>query len=75
MSNNQTRAVAPNLPPMLVGPVVLEGKHIRLEPLSLAHHAQWCEVGVDESAILLTFAFISPIIPDEGSQTRKGRIS
>jgi len=28
--------------------VTLEGKHVRLEPLSLAHHAQLCQVGLDE---------------------------
>jgi RimJ/RimL family protein N-acetyltransferase len=29
--------------------VTLEGRHIRLEPLSLAHHAQLCAVGLDEA--------------------------
>ena len=33
---------------MIVEPVTLEGKHVRLEPLSLAHHAALCEVGLDE---------------------------
>ena len=33
---------------MLVEPVTLEGQHIRLEPLSLAHHAQLCKIGLDE---------------------------
>ena len=28
--------------------MTLEGKHVRLEPLSLAHHAELCEVGLDE---------------------------
>ena len=28
--------------------VTLEGNHVRLEPLSPAHHAQLCEVGLDE---------------------------
>jgi len=34
--------------PMLVVPVTLEGRNIRLEPLSLEHHAQLCVVGLDE---------------------------
>jgi N-acetyltransferase len=33
---------------MKVEPVVLEGAHVRLEPLTLAHHAGLCEVGLDE---------------------------
>jgi RimJ/RimL family protein N-acetyltransferase len=33
---------------MLIAPVTLDGNYIRLEPLSLAHHAQLCEVGLDE---------------------------
>jgi RimJ/RimL family protein N-acetyltransferase len=33
---------------MNVLPITLEGRHIRLEPLSLKHHAQLCEVGLDE---------------------------
>jgi N-acetyltransferase len=33
---------------MKVEPVVLEGKYMRLEPLSLEHHAQLCEVGLDQ---------------------------
>lgn len=31
-----------------VRPVTLEGQHLRLEPLSLDHHAGLCEVGLDE---------------------------
>ena len=34
---------------MRIEPVTLRGKHIRLEPLSPAHHAQLCEVGFDET--------------------------
>ncbi len=34
---------------MNVAPVVLEGAHVRLEPLSLGHHAGLCEVGLDEA--------------------------
>jgi N-acetyltransferase len=33
---------------MKVAPVVLEGSFVRLEPLSLAHHAGLSEVGLDE---------------------------
>jgi RimJ/RimL family protein N-acetyltransferase len=33
---------------MVVEPVTLEGQYVRLEPLSLAHHAQLCEAGLDE---------------------------
>lgn len=48
MPTHPTRVVSPNLPPMLLAPVILEGQYFRLEPLSLAHHAQLCEVGLDE---------------------------
>jgi RimJ/RimL family protein N-acetyltransferase len=48
MSNEQTPMVEPKLEPMIVEPVTLEGQYVRLEPLSLAHHAQLCEVGLDE---------------------------
>ena len=33
---------------MLIEPIILEGKFVRLEPLSLEHHAGLCEVGLDE---------------------------
>jgi RimJ/RimL family protein N-acetyltransferase len=33
---------------MKVEPVVLEGRHVRLEPLSQGHQAALCEVGLDE---------------------------
>jgi RimJ/RimL family protein N-acetyltransferase len=33
---------------MLVEPITLEGQHVRLEPLSAEHHAQLCEVGLDQ---------------------------
>ena len=48
MSNEAVPMVDPKLPPMVVEPVRLEGQKIRLEPLSLAHHAQLCDVGLDE---------------------------
>jgi RimJ/RimL family protein N-acetyltransferase len=34
--------------PIVIQTVTLEGRYIRLEPLSLAHHAQLCEMGLDE---------------------------
>lgn len=34
--------------PMDIRPVTLEGRHVRLEPLSLEHHAGLCAVGLDE---------------------------
>jgi len=36
------------LQPMLVEPVTLMGRHVRLEPLSLRHHDALCQVGLDE---------------------------
>src|SRR5258706_11113944 len=33
---------------MTVDPVVLEGQYVRLEPLSMAHHAALTEIGIDE---------------------------
>jgi len=33
---------------MLIQPVTLDGQFIRLEPLSLAHHAALCEVGLSD---------------------------
>lgn len=33
---------------MDITPPILEGKHVRMEPLSLDHHSQLCEVGLDE---------------------------
>lgn len=34
---------------MEITPITLEGRHVRLEPLSLAHHPGLCEVGLDPS--------------------------
>lgn len=34
---------------MQIDPITLEGRHIRLEPLGLAHHAGLCDVGLDDS--------------------------
>jgi RimJ/RimL family protein N-acetyltransferase len=47
MLDEHLRMVDPKLLPMVVAPVALEGREIRLEPLSLEHHAQLCEVGLD----------------------------
>ena len=33
---------------MIIAPVTLEGRHVRLEPLSQAHHAGLAAVGLDE---------------------------
>jgi N-acetyltransferase len=33
---------------MNVQPVTLEGRHVRLEPLAIRHHADLCAVGLDE---------------------------
>ncbi len=33
---------------MIVSPVTLEGRHVRLEPMSLAHLGGLCEIGLDE---------------------------
>ncbi len=35
------------VPPIDPRPVTLEGRHVRLEPLSLAHHDRLCAVGLD----------------------------
>ena len=35
------------VPPIDPRPVTLEGRHVRLEPLSLAHHDRLCAVGPD----------------------------
>jgi len=34
--------------PMVVEPVTLTGRHVRLEPLSFDHHAVLCQVGLEE---------------------------
>jgi N-acetyltransferase len=36
------------MPAMKLHPVVLEGRHVRLEPLSIGHHDALCEVGLDD---------------------------
>jgi RimJ/RimL family protein N-acetyltransferase len=48
---------------MIVAPVTLEGRHVRLEPLSLEHHAELCEVGLDRELWRWTSVLLST--PDE----------
>ncbi len=43
---------------MLIEPVTLEGRHVRLEPLILAHHAELCEVAFDDEIWRWTTAVI-----------------
>ncbi len=43
---------------MKITPVTLEGTYIRLEPLTMHHHAQLCEVGLDEDLWRLTTTMI-----------------
>jgi RimJ/RimL family protein N-acetyltransferase len=43
---------------MKIQPVTLDGKYIRLEPLSLSHHPALCEVGLDPELWRLTMARI-----------------
>ena len=43
---------------MNIHPIILEGKHVRLEPLTQAHHAQLCEVGLDDELWRLTTTII-----------------
>ena len=43
---------------MNIHPIILEGKGVRLEPLTQAHHAQLCEVGLDDELWRLTTTII-----------------
>jgi N-acetyltransferase len=43
---------------MNIHPVTLDGKGVRLEPLTQAHHAQLCEAGFDEELWRLTTTII-----------------
>ena len=43
---------------MNLHPVTLKGRYIRLEPLSSAHHADLCEVGLDEELWRVTMTLI-----------------
>ena len=53
----------PTIPHMNVQPVTLEGTHVQLEPLSLGHHADLCEVGLDQELWRVTMTLIRT--PDE----------
>lgn len=48
---------------MHIEPVTLEGRYVRLEPLSLAHHAQLCEVAFDDEIWRYTTSLIKT--PDD----------
>ncbi|HLF29039.1 MAG TPA: GNAT family protein [Anaerolineae bacterium] len=43
---------------MLIEPITLTGRTIRLEPLSLDHHTRLCEVGLDEEIWRWTTALV-----------------
>ncbi len=43
---------------MNVHPVTLNGSYVRLEPLSYSHHADLCEVGLDEELWKVTMTLI-----------------
>jgi RimJ/RimL family protein N-acetyltransferase len=43
---------------MNIHPIILEGKGVRLEPLTQAHHAQLCEIGLDDELWRLTTTII-----------------
>ncbi len=43
---------------MNVHPVILKGNYVRLEPLSYSHHADLCEVGLDEELWKFTTTLI-----------------
>jgi len=42
------RILTGSITPMIVGSVTLEGQYVRLEPLSIDHHAELCGVLLDE---------------------------
>ncbi len=48
---------------MIIEPITLEGRYVRLEPLSLGHHAELCEVGLDPDLWQWTLAQVRT--PDE----------
>ena len=48
---------------MQIEPVTLTGKHVRLEPLSLAHHPALCEIGLDPELWRWTIAQV--LTPDQ----------
>ena len=48
---------------MIIEPVTLEGRYVRLEPLTLEHHAPLCEVGLDPD--LWRWTVTQPQTPEE----------
>ena len=46
--DKKPRILTGPIAPLSVELVTLEGEHVRLEPLSMAHHAALCEIGLDE---------------------------
>lgn len=48
LQTEQARFLSGPITPICVEPVTLEGKFVRMEPLSMAHHAALCEVALDE---------------------------
>jgi RimJ/RimL family protein N-acetyltransferase len=48
---------------MKLHPIVLEGRHVRLEPLTLGHHAALCEVALDPELWRWTVADVAT--PDD----------
>jgi RimJ/RimL family protein N-acetyltransferase len=51
---------------MNLEPITLEGKYVRLEPLSLDHHPRLCEIGIDDDIWRWTTA---PVRDAEGMRT------
>jgi N-acetyltransferase len=52
-----------NQVPMSIEPTILEGQHVRLEPLSIKHHAALCEVGLVEEIWRWTTSLV--LTPDD----------
>ncbi|MBI1807662.1 MAG: GNAT family N-acetyltransferase [Ignavibacteria bacterium] len=50
----------------LIHPLTLDGTHVRLEPLSLSHHAALCQVGLDPGLWKVTMTLIRT--PDDMRQ-------
>jgi RimJ/RimL family protein N-acetyltransferase len=45
-------------PPMMIAPVLLEGFHVRLEPLAMTHVPGLCKVGLDDDLWKITMTLI-----------------
>ncbi|MBI3193359.1 MAG: hypothetical protein HYZ34_02705 [Ignavibacteriae bacterium] len=48
---------------MILHPIILHGTQVRLEPLSMHHHLQLCEVGLDNELWKLTMTVMTT--PDD----------